>query len=178
MKLPKKFLPICRWLVLLLCGAIAHPIQAAPAAPGPDSTTKPKNMVYLVLRSEYQAPYGRKILEFPDSPDLVSWLRTHWITRQDLIAINPEIAKEPEFDASDWQDEIRTLRKAIMGDTPNGLSEFFVRMVDHPLPENLDDVRKFIDSFEGDYGEGRIELNGTAIQAHTDDDEIDLAWYL
>jgi hypothetical protein len=135
-------------------------------------------MVYLVLRSEYQEPYGRKILEFQDSPDLVSWLRAHWLTRQDLIAINPEIAKEPRFDPYDWQDEIHTLRKAVIGDTPSGLSELFVRMVDQPPPEDMDAVRKFIDLFEGDYGEGGIELNGSSIQAYTNDDEIDMAWYL
>ncbi|MES2469486.1 MAG: hypothetical protein V4675_19435 [Verrucomicrobiota bacterium] len=135
-------------------------------------------MVYLVLRSEYQEPHGRKILEFPDAPDLVAWLRTYWVTRQDLITINPAIAREQDFDPRDWQDEIHTLRKSILGGAPNGFTTFFVRMVDHPRPENMDDVRKFIASFDREYGEGSIEINGTAIQAHTNNDEIDLAWYL
>ncbi len=135
-------------------------------------------MVYLVLRSEYQEPHGRKILEFPDAPDLVAWLRTHWITRQDPIAINPAIAQEQDFDPMDWQDEIHLLRPSLLEGAPNGLTEFFVRMVDWPRPGNMADVQKFIASFEGSYGEGHIEISGTAIQANTDNDEIDLAWYL
>ncbi len=135
-------------------------------------------MVYFVCRSEYEPPHGRRIIEYPDATDLADWFRAHWITREELIAIEPQIASEPDFDPWDWQDQIHDLREKAFGGGFYGLCELLVSMLDRSPPESLAEVESFVASFGGNYSEGTIALVDGAIQAHTDDDEIDIAWYL
>lgn len=135
-------------------------------------------MVYFVCRSEYESPHGRRIIEYPDAANLVDWFRAHWITREDLIAVEPGIASEPEFDPWDWQDQIYDLRVKAFGGGFYGLCEFLTPMLDRSPPESLADVEDFVASFGGNYSEGTITMIDGAIQAITDDDEIDIAWYL
>ncbi len=135
-------------------------------------------MVYFVCRSEYERPHGRRIVEYPNAVDLVDWFRKHWMTRDQLIAHEPRIAQAPGFDPWDCQDEIHALREEALGGGFYGLCELFTPMLDRAPPESLEDVADFVASFGGRYSEGRIEMIETSIQAHTNDDEIDVGWYL
>jgi hypothetical protein len=114
-------------------------------------------MVYFVCRSEYEAPHGRRIREFPDAANLTDWFRAHWVTREDHI-----------YD----------LLAQAFGGGIYGLSELFTPMLDRSPPESLADVENFVASFKGSYSEGTIAMIDGAIRADTNDDEIEIAWYL
>jgi len=134
-------------------------------------------MVYFICRSEYESPHGRRIIEFPDAPNLVDWFKKQWITRKELTKINPKIPRF-KFDPWDWQNEIQELRADAFGGSFYGFCDLFAPMFGRPAPRNLSDIEDFIDSFKGNYSEGSIEMIDGAIQASTNDDEIEIAWYL
>ena len=135
-------------------------------------------MVYFISRSEYERPHGRRIVEFPECENLLAWFQKHWVTKVHLTALEPPIHQGANFDPWDWQDQIQLILPELFSGNPSGLSAFLIAMIDRPRPESLSDVVDFIASFGGCYGEGSIEMVETAIQAHTDDDEIDICWYL
>jgi len=129
-------------------------------------------MVYLVLRSEYQLPHGRKVIEFPDR-NLLEWFQNHWICREQFDG-----EEATKLDSIDYMDDISDLLRPTVGEEPCGIWDLFLLMLDWEIPQTMDALTEFISSFDGSYGEGEIEMVGSSIQAVTDDDEIDLAWYL
>ncbi len=134
-------------------------------------------MVHFILRSEDELPHGRRIVE-DRSNDLVEWFQRHWLTRDTLVSTNPDRYIPENFDPLDWTDELCQLRSHVFGGSFYGLSEFFIKMLDRRCPVDLQEVRDFISSFDGRYSEGGISMVESAIQANTDDDEIDISWYL
>ncbi|MDZ4404018.1 hypothetical protein [Prosthecobacter sp.] len=135
-------------------------------------------MVYFICRSEYEQPHGRRIVEFPDVPDLLGWFQRYWISHEELTRSEPRIPKGSEFNPLDWQDQMWSLRENVFGGGIYGLSSFLIPMLQRPVPQSLGDVQNYVESFGGRYSEGTIEMLDTAIQAITDDDEIDIGWYL
>jgi hypothetical protein len=135
-------------------------------------------MVYFVCRSEYERPHGRRIVEFPEASTLLEWFQRYWLTSEELERFEPRIAQAPEFDAWDWQDQIHALREDAFGGSFYALGSFLIPMLERQAPTSIAEVQEFIESFGGSYSEGTIEFQDGAIQAVTDDDEIDIAWYL
>lgn len=135
-------------------------------------------MVYFVCRSEYERPHGRRIVEYSDVGTLLEWFQRYWLTREELERFEPRITQAPEFDAWDWQDQIHALREDAFGGSFYALGSFLIPMLERQAPTSIAEVHEFIESFGGRYSEGTIEFQEGAIQAVTDDDEIDIAWYL
>jgi hypothetical protein len=135
-------------------------------------------MVYFVCRSEYERPHGRRVIEYPDLNNLLDWFQRYWLTRQELEQFEPRVTQATEYDPWDWQDQIHALREDALGGSFYGLGTFFIPMLERPCPSSIADVQEFIETFGGRYSEGTIEFRDGAIQSITDDDEIDIAWYL
>ncbi|WP_411846856.1 hypothetical protein AAFN60_04915 [Roseibacillus persicicus] len=135
-------------------------------------------MVYFVCRSEYEKPHGKRIVEFPDCENLLAWFQKYWLTREELIAAEPKLAQADPEDDWEWCDEIVRQRAEVFGGNFYDFSRFLFAMLDRDRPKSLRDVEEFISSFEGQFSEGSIAMFESAIQVDTNDDEIDLAWYL
>jgi len=134
-------------------------------------------MVYLIIRSQYQSPHGRQVVEFPDE-DLVAWFKGIWITRKELLLHGCDDAFDAAFDPWECQEQIFEARAEEFGGGFYGLCDFLIPMLDRSPPQSMAEVAEFIASFGAEYSEGDIELVDSAIQAITNDDEIEIAWYL
>lgn len=113
--------------------------------------------VTFVYRSYYEHPTGRFVRRYEES-SLPEWFANRWhgATEDDAY----EMAKG-------W------LGCGVYGagSIPQAIAES-----DAPAPTSDDALADFLSRF--DYPEGEILVQPGAIQVATDDDEIDLAWYL
>jgi|GEM_PF-5900349 len=108
-------------------------------------------MVYLVLRSEYELPHGRRLIPFEACPDLLAWFTLFWETDEGDSALH-------EFDF-------------------RGMWNLLDLMNGKPAPSTHEELKAFIDSIEH-FGEGWISMDHSSVTAFSDDDEIEFSWYL
>ena len=127
-------------------------------------------MVYLVIRAVDCSPLGKKVYKF-EAPSLLEWVQEAWDSVSALGRFEDEDEEyeyledtypfvEKQLKVSEWE-----------------VVQFFNRMRCCSKPESLDDLASFIADF-GRYGEGSINMDDRCIHAVTDDDEIEIEWYL
>jgi hypothetical protein len=114
--------------------------------------------VYFVYRSHYEGPSGKHVRVL-DADSVLGWFRAAW-----------ERAKGAE-DAAEWV-------KAEIGTDVYGFSSIFEAAREHslPAPTSDRDLKSYLE--EHLYVEGEIRYRPHALQVLTDDDEIELAYYV
>lgn len=116
-------------------------------------------MVYFVCRSEYENPLGFRRVEFPHET-ILEWFQDFWVSSED---------KMPESCLEWFGFDLRLY----------GINSLWERMAACPggAPKSTRKLNEFIQS-EPDYSEGVIAIAPNAVQALTNDDEIEVVWYL
>ena len=114
--------------------------------------------VYFVYRSHYEGPSGKHVRRL-DGDSVLGWFRAVW-----------ERAKRAD-DASEWV-------KSEIGTRVYGFESLFESAREGSLPPPTSDrkLRSYLD--EHLYVEGEILYRPHALQVLTDDDEIELAYYI
>lgn len=114
--------------------------------------------VYFVYRSHYEGPSGKHVRRL-DGDTVLGWFQGVW-----------ERAKQAD-DASDWV-------KSEIGTSVYGFASIFEAARDESLPPPTIDrkLKSYLD--EHLYVEGEIKYKPHALQVLTDDDEIELAYYI
>jgi len=121
------------------------------------ATTPQKGKVYLVSRSEYEVPLGHRTDVF-ESPDLLTWFQDHWRTAE-LERVVSGKSWEAKGVHTGW----------------SAFSQVFQQMEEEEPPQTWSQLEAFLAACPT---EGAILVSEHAIQGITDDDEIDMAWYL
>jgi hypothetical protein len=114
--------------------------------------------VYFVYRSEYEGPSGKHVRKF-EADTVLGWFRQVW-----------EPAKQAA-DASEWV-------KSEIGTSVYGFYSLFENARENNLPAPTSDrvLKSYLE--EHLYAEGEIKYKPHALQVLTDDDEIELAYYI
>jgi hypothetical protein len=114
--------------------------------------------VYFVYRSHYEGPSGKHVRRL-DGDSVLAWFQAVW-----------DRAKQAD-DASDWV-------KSEIGISVYGFESLFEAARDESLPPPTSDrkLKSYLD--EHLYVEGEIKFKPHALQVLTDDDEIELAYYI
>ena len=114
--------------------------------------------VYFVYRSHYEGPSGKHVRRL-DGDSVLGWFQAIW-----------ERAKQAD-DASEWV-------KSEIGTSVYGLASIFEAAREHDLPPPTSDrmLKSYLE--EHLYVEGEIKYKPHALQVLTDDDEIELAYYI
>ncbi len=114
--------------------------------------------VYFVYRSPCEGPSGKHLRKFDDDT-VLGWFQQVW-----------EPAKQAE-DASEWM-------KSEIGTSVYGFHSIFESARENELPPPTSDrkLKSYLE--EHLYVEGEIKFKPHAIQVLTDDDEIELAYYV
>jgi hypothetical protein len=114
--------------------------------------------VYFVYRSHYAGPSGKHVRRF-DADSVLGWFQQVW-----------DQAKRAE-DASEWV-------KSEIGTSVYGFASVFESARENDLPSPTSDgkLKSYLE--EHLYAEGEIKCKPHAIQVLTDDDEIELAYYV
>lgn len=139
-------------------------------------------MVYFVLRSQYHAPLGHRLVTFEDET-LLSWFQSHWVGNNkgpwrtcpdipDILPARPVAEwEEEEFNLIMDQYEMSTFGMDIYG-----FWAVWEAMQSHPTaPTSYEDLHSILSKIE--YPEGDFSIQNHALEAVTDDDEIEIAWY-
>ena len=142
------------------------PIQHPRFSNDSDSKRDEAGSVYFVLRSEYEAPLGHRVVEFCDE-SVLDWVQNHWPNKELIKAIRRGDDEVPDrrmneifgFDVCGFYSVWEAM--AAWGKTP---------------PSTEEELAKFFRRI--DYGEGELIAIDHAIQAYSDDDEIEICWYL
>ncbi|MFO0891092.1 MAG: hypothetical protein U0790_18350 [Isosphaeraceae bacterium] len=113
---------------------------------------------YFVYRSHYAGPSGRHVRRF-DSESVLGWFQRAW-----------EPAKRAE-DAYAWV-------KSEIGADVYGFASLFENARENDLSPPTSDGQLMAYLDEHLYVEGEIKYEPHALQVLTDDDEIELAYYL
>jgi uncharacterized protein (TIGR02996 family) len=115
--------------------------------------------VYFVYRSHYEGPSGKHVRRFDDCT-VLDWFRNHW---DDLRADAKGAAGRVE---------------ALLGCRVYGFSSLFESAAEHnlPAPATTDDLEAYLN--EHLYVEGELYFRPHSIEVLTDDDEIQLAYYI
>ena len=146
---------------------------------------------YFVCRSQYEIPLGHRIVGFP-SPSLLDWFQDNWISpelRNWLFDPPAEGAFVPTHKPeSKWTDEDvipihnydsahQHTEKVLNGGVYGFIAVWkaMAKWSGQP-PQNAEELKRFISTI--DYPEGQITFRDHALQCLTDDDEIEIAWYL
>ncbi len=113
--------------------------------------------VYLVYRSPYDDPAGKRLKRFEDDT-VLDWFRNHWF----------DLAHD------DTDDRLR----ALLGFDVYGLHSLFDRAAEHdlPPPEDDDELKEYLN--EHLYSEGPILYEPHLLTVQTDDDELQVCYYL
>jgi hypothetical protein len=113
---------------------------------------------YFVYRSHYDGPSGKHVRVL-DAETVLGWFQAAW-----------ERAKAAE-DAAEWVE-------AEVGTVVYGFASIFEAAQDESLPPPTSDsaLRSYLE--EHLYAEGEIRYRPHALQVLTDDDEIELAYYV
>ena len=122
--------------------------------------------MYFVLRSNYEVPSGHRVVEFDDG-SVLGWIQKHWAD-----ASLRKMAKKGDDDA------MHDRTRALVGEGVYGFSGIWRAMAKwgkHP-PKSYAELEKFFASV--DYPEGDLSAGEHVVQVTTDDDAIELAWYL
>jgi hypothetical protein len=114
--------------------------------------------VYFVYRSHYAGPSGKHLRKF-DAESVLGWFQQVW-----------ERARQAD-DASEW------VRSEIGADV-YGFYSIFENARENELPVTTSDRQLKAHLEEHLYVEGEIKFKPHALQVLTDDDEIELAYYL
>jgi hypothetical protein len=114
--------------------------------------------VSFVYRSHYEGPSGKHVCKL-DADSVLGWFRAVW-----------ERAKAAE-DVSEWL-------RAELGCDVYGLYSIFEAARDGPLPPPTSDRTLKSYLAEHLYVEGEVKYRPHALQVLTDDDEIELAYYV
>ena len=155
-----------------------------------DSAEGGKGKVYFVCRSQYEIPLGHRIVEFQSST-LLDWFHDNWISddlRKWLLDPPQEGAWVPaDKPESEWTDEdvipinnydpIHKHTEELLKGDVYGFTDVWEAMAKwgkNP-PKNTNELKEFISTINY-YGE--ITFDDGALQCLTDDDEIEIAWYL
>ncbi|GAA5496478.1 hypothetical protein Rhal01_02662 [Rubritalea halochordaticola] len=123
-------------------------------------TPQGQGKVYFVYRSEYEYPLGHRVVSF-DSPNLLEWFKDHWVRERR------------------WNDDLAEKRtEKILQGHVYGFEDVWEAMWDQRKdpPQNLEQLREFIESI--DYFEGELCYQDGAIECLTNNDDIDISWYL
>ena len=114
--------------------------------------------VYFVYRSHYEGPSGKHVRRL-EADSVLGWFQGVW-----------ERAKQAD-DASEWV-------KAEIGADVYGFASIFEAARKHSLPAPTSDqsLKSYLE--EHLYVEGEIRYKPHALQVLTDDDEIELAYYI
>src|SRR5579875_448398 len=114
--------------------------------------------VYVVYRSHYEGPSGKHVRRL-DGDSVLGWFQAVW-----------ERAKQAD-DASQWV-------KSEIGTSVYGFESIFEAARDESLPPPTSDrkLKSYLE--EHLYVEGEIIYRPHALQALTNDDEIELAYYI
>ena len=113
---------------------------------------------YFVYRSHYEGPSGKHVRRF-DAASVLGWFQQVW-----------EPAKQAE-DAAEWV-------KSEIGTSVYGFASIFEAARQHDLSPPTSDrkLKSYLE--EHLYVEGEIRYKPHALQVLTDDDEIELAYYV
>lgn len=140
-------------------------------------------MVHFVCRSQYEAPLGHRIVRFQE-PDVLTWFQNHWIGNDEGWLRDPSLRDHlpDDLPPSDWDDadyqELyyqRTL--SLFGGKVMGFNAIWDAMRTWgSAPTDLEYLETFLSTFH--YPEGEMTFHPHALQTITDDDQIDIAWYL
>jgi hypothetical protein len=114
--------------------------------------------VYVVYRSHYDDPSGKRLKRFDDST-VLDWFRNHW---QHLCHSEEAAARLHE----------------LLGFSIYGFSSIFSRAAEEglPPPESDEDLGDYLD--EHLYSEGPIFYDSHLLTVQTDDDELEVAYYV
>ena len=114
--------------------------------------------VDFVYRSHYEGPSGKHVRRL-EGDSVLGWFQAVW-----------ERAKEAD-DASEWV-------KSEIGTSIYGFASIFEAAREHDLPPPTSDrkLKSYLE--EHLYVEGEIKYKPHALQVLTDDDEIELAYYV
>ncbi|NIL41334.1 hypothetical protein HCB17_09205 [Salinispora arenicola] len=115
--------------------------------------------MYFVCRWREESPFGKRVVTVPDAT-VLQWFRRCW----------------DRNDPDEWIN-------AELGGDAYGLSSVFERARERNLsrPETVDELRTLLHRHlwvEGDDEGAFIRLSEHALRVRTDDDEVDLAYYL
>jgi hypothetical protein len=113
--------------------------------------------VYIVYRSHYHDPSGKQMKRFADTT-VLDWFGNHW---QHLA----------HADAYDRLDE-------LLGFSIYGFGSLFERAAENelPPPESDDELAAYLDEYL--YSEGPILYEPHLLTVQTDDDELEVAYYV
>ena len=152
--------------------AVAISIIAGTSATAePGQKKEGRDGVYFVCRCEYEVPRGHRLVRF-DAPDLLSWIQKVWISVEEMKRIKAEVKAE------DWSNTADELAKRTLGGDVYGAAVIWEAMASRRWgpPKSEKAMLKFLRKI--DYPEGGLDAQAHFVQAITDDDEIDIAWYL
>lgn len=146
--------------------------------------------VFFVCRSQYEVPLGHRIVEFQSST-LLDWFHDNWISedlRKWMLEPPQEGAWVPaDKPESEWTDEdviaihnydpIHKHTEELLNGGVYGFTDVWEAMAKwgKTPPRDARELRKFVSTINY-YGE--ITFDDGALQCLTDDDEIEIAWYL
>src|SRR5438105_5009246 len=114
--------------------------------------------VYFVYRSHYDDPAGKRLKRFEDAT-VLDWFRTHW----------DQLARA---------DGARDAVKELLGFFVYGFGSLFAAAAeqDLPAPETDEDLEDYL--HEHLYSEGPILYRPNLLTVQTDDDELEVAYYV
>lgn len=140
-------------------------------------------MVYFVLRSQYHAPLGHQLVTFKDNC-LLTWFQNHWIGERDgpwrSCPDLPDIL--PARPIAEWEEEefdliMDQFESSIFGIQVYGFWAMWGAMKTlSTAPQSYEELCTFLSTIG--YPEGELSIQNHALEAITNDDEIEIAWYL
>lgn len=119
--------------------------------------------VYFVYRSYYEGPAGRYVKRFPQR-SVLQWFRDHWH------------AEPPDGNGGCAAACARA--DHVLGCGVSGFYSLFTTVAESalPAPSTGGELTEFLRRWR--YPEGEVLVQPGAVQVLTDDDDIELAWYL
>lgn len=143
---------------------------AALMADGRPKSRTPSKGVVLVYRTPYEDPSGKRVVKL-DGNTVLEWFQRGWDAARAWKAADGDRFGLDEL-------AIRWITKVARGYV-HGLESIFAAAREHGLPAPADTkqlgrlLRKYL------YTEGRTPVvDATTVRAMTDDDELELAYYL
>jgi uncharacterized protein (TIGR02996 family) len=115
--------------------------------------------VFFAYRSHYEGPTGIRVRRFHQQDAVLDWFRAHW-----------QAIADPD-EADERADE-------LLGMSVYGFSSLFTAIAETslPPPRTYGDLAELLE--EHLYVEGEVLCSPHVVQALTDDDEIELAYYV
>ena len=121
--------------------------------------------LFFVYRSPYAGPTGKRVRRL-DADTILEWFRRSW-----------DVAARGQ-DEDEWATSARRWVEAELGFDVYDLWSIFAAVPELALspPESDDQLADYLSKYLG--VEGSVLVSPRAIQAHTNDDELELVYYL